>query len=138
MRTNLVRWIDDDFFAPLWNEAWKAKSVAQYAPPVDIEEHANHFFVSLDTPGVKREEFQVRVENNRLIVSGERKVERDTDKGQTRMFERAFGKFERSFELGTDVDASKIEASYKDGVLNITVPKAEAVKPKLIEVKPVN
>jgi HSP20 family protein len=138
MRQNLVRWIDDDFFAPLWNEAWKTKSVAHFTPPVDVEEHEDHFFVTLDTPGVKREDIQVRLENNHLIISGERKQETKTEKGSSRMFERAFGKFERSFELGTDVNASKIEAAYKDGVLTITVPKAEAVKPKLIEVKTIN
>ena len=138
MRSNLVRWIDDDFFAPLWNEAWKAKTVTHFVPPVDVQEHESDFFVTLDIPGMNREDIQVRVDNNRLTISGERKLEKSTEKGSHRVYERAFGKFERSFELGTDVDASKIEAAYKDGVLSITVPKAETVKPKLIEVKSVN
>ena len=104
------------------------------AAPADVVETADAIVVRLDLPGHKSDDIQLKVENDVLTVEAERKLtERN---GETfHRSERVFGKSERSFALPAGVDTSRTEASYVDGVLEITLPKREEAKPRTIQVK---
>jgi HSP20 family protein len=103
-------------------------------PPADIHETDNDLVVTADLPGIDPKSIDVRVENNVLSITGERKFEQNQDNGNVHRLERMYGAFARSFTLSMPVDAEKIQASYKDGVLRITLPKAEQAKPKRIAI----
>jgi HSP20 family protein len=106
-----------------------------WAPTVDIEEDKDNFIVSAEIPGMKKDDIKVTVRDNMLAVSGERKYEKETKEKTYHRIERSYGKFSRTIALPAAVDAAKIKASYKDGVLTITLPKPESAKPKQIDVE---
>ena len=105
------------------------------APAVDIFEKGEELVFRAEVPGVNKEDLDVRIEDGVLTLRGERKQESDVAEGNAHLMERSYGSFTRSFALPTTVDAAKIAASYKDGILEITVPKAEAAKAKRVEIK---
>ena len=105
-----------------------------WSPTVDISETEESYEVKAEIPGLKKEDIKLSVEDNVLTLSGERKVEKETEKKNYHRLERAYGKFERSFRLPREVDSESIKASYKNGVLTVQIPKSEAVKPKEIAV----
>jgi HSP20 family protein len=110
-------------------------SFGTWAPPVDIFERQDHLVIRAEVPGVQMEDMDVRIENGVLTLHGERKQETDVNETNAHRLERVYGAFTRSFTLPTTVDATKVAASHKDGVLEVTVPKAETAKPKSIEIK---
>jgi len=110
------------------------KTGKAWAPVVDILESENDLIVRAEIPGVKREDIDVEVTAESLTVSGERKFDEESKDNYLRV-ERAYGPFTRSFSIGIPVQPDKVKAAYKDGVLEIVVPKAETVKPKKIEIK---
>ena len=103
-------------------------------PRVDVSETEDAYVVHADLPGIDRKDISVTLKENVLRIEGEKKRTSEEDKGFYRS-ERAFGRFSRSFRLPSALDADKISASYKEGVLSLTIPKAEVAKPKQIEVK---
>jgi HSP20 family protein len=104
-----------------------------WAPPADIRESADAYLVRMDLPGIDPKNVNVSVHDKRLTVRGERR-EKTEDKSETwHRVERYHGTFERSFELDA-VAADRISASYRDGVLEITIPKSEAAKPREIQI----
>jgi HSP20 family protein len=103
-------------------------------PTLDVYDEKERFLVSIELPGMKKEEINLSFQDGVLTVSGERKHEREGQEGETFRSERYFGKFQRSVNLPASVDAAKISATYKDGVLQIDLPKAEEAKPKQIQV----
>jgi HSP20 family protein len=106
-----------------------------WTPSADIFETENELVLNMDLPGVDPKMVDVRVENNVLTVSGERQFdEKRNQNNNYHRVERSYGSFARSFTLATFVDADKIRASYNSGVLSITLPKAEAAKPKRIQI----
>ena len=106
-----------------------------WVPPVDIYETESHeVVIKAELPDVKREDISVTFENNVLTLKGERKVEQATKHDQFQRQERFYGSFTRSFALPGTVDATKIGASYKDGVLTITLPRRDEAKPRQISV----
>ena len=111
-----------------------ANGTTHWAPAADIYETEDALVVALDLPGVDPNLVDIRVENNVLTIRGERQFEEKQNKDNFHRVERSYGAFARSFTLSTFVDADKIRASYKAGVLNINLPKAEAVKPKRIQI----
>ncbi len=115
----------DDFFP-----------VAQtsFEPRIDVKENEKEFVVRAELPGLSKDDFKLSVENNVLTLEGEKKNEFEEKQDGYFRRERTFGAFRRSFRLTDSVDAKKIKAQYEQGVLNITIPKAEKAKPKLIEV----
>jgi len=116
-----------DFQNEAFNQAW--------VPAVDIYETDGHeVVIKAELPDVKKEDINVTFENNVLTLSGERKQEETTKREQYQRVERHFGSFSRSFTLPATVDASRIAASYKDGVLTIRLPRREEAKPKQISV----
>ena len=106
-----------------------------WAPPVDIFEKNDLLVIRAEIPGVQKEDMDVRIENGVLTLHGERKQEIDVREENAHRLERVYGTFTRSFMLPTTVDATKVTATYKDGVLEVSVPKAETAKPKQIEIQ---
>jgi HSP20 family protein len=106
-----------------------------FALPVNVAESENAFEVSVDLPGFKADEVNVELHDGVLNITGERRHESQEEGKTWHRVERRYGQFQRSVNLGHDVDANKVQAHYKDGVLNVTVPKSEASKPKKISVK---
>ena len=110
-------------------------SEAAWHPRVDVSEAEDGFTVHAELPGVSREDVKVRLEDGVLTIEGEkRNASEEKEKGACRT-ERTYGRFHRSFKLSSEVDADKISAVHKDGVLTLSLPKAEAARPKEIEVK---
>lgn len=106
-----------------------------WAPPVDIYETAEHEVVlKAELPEMKREDINVTFENNVLTLKGERKVTDEVSNDRFQRLERFYGSFSRSFTLPSTVDASRISATYKDGVLTVRLPQREESKPKQIAV----
>ncbi len=111
-------------------------SFADWAPSVDIEEADDKYLIKADLPGVDKKDIDVKLENGVLSIRGEKQTETETGKGTKRhRTERFHGSFARSFTLPDAVKADEVDASYKDGVLTLHIPKAEAAKPKSIEIK---
>lgn len=103
-------------------------SFGEWAPAVDIEETPKEYLIKADLPEVKKEDVKVEFEDGVLTVEGERKLEKE-EKGRTfHKVEREFGKFVRRFALPTEVDADHLSAEFKDGVLNVHLPKTPNVK----------
>jgi HSP20 family protein len=108
---------------------------AAWNPAVDIQETDNEFVLKADLPDVKKDDVRVALENGVLTVEGERNREKEEKGKRFHRVERAYGKFVRHFTLPTEVDTPNVKAEFKDGVLNVHLPKAAEVKPKAIEVK---
>ncbi|MBF0570916.1 MAG: Hsp20/alpha crystallin family protein [Candidatus Omnitrophica bacterium] len=98
-------------------------------------EEKEQYILKADLPGIKKEDIKVSVENGVLTIEGERKTEAEHKDKHIHRFERSYGRFVRTLNLGTSVDQSKIRANYKDGVLELVVPKSEAAKPKAIDIQ---
>jgi HSP20 family protein len=114
---------------------WDRESFSGWHPPVDIYEDKDGVVLKAELPGMKKEDIDVRVENNVLTMNGQRKREQEVKEDGYFRSERAYGSFSRSFSLPTTVDVKKINASYKEGVLTVQLPKLEEAKPKQIDVK---
>ena len=107
---------------------------AEWMPLTDIYEDKDNYKMTLDLPGIKKEDVKMTYANGQLTISGERKQDKVTD-GHHHRVERIFGKFYRTFTLPQQIQEDKINAEYKDGQLTITIPKAEEAKPKELEIK---
>jgi HSP20 family protein len=121
---NLQDELDRLFETPM--QAW--------APALDVHEDKDQFTVNLELPGLKREDINVHLEDGTLVISGERKVETVAEGTEVHRRERYYGKFSRALTLPTAVAADKVKAAYRDGILTVTLPKAEEAKPKQIDV----
>jgi len=121
---NLQDELDRLFETPL--QAW--------TPALDVHEDKDQFTVSLELPGLKREDINVHLEGGALVISGERKEETVNEETEVHRRERFYGKFSRALTLPVAVAADQVKATYKDGILTVTVPKAEEAKPKQIDV----
>ncbi len=108
-----------------------------WAPAVDIMDEKDQIKVKADLPGLKKEDIEVNVENDVLTIKGEKKEEKETKEKDYIRSERYYGAFHRAFTLPASVDAAKVNASYKEGVLEISLPKKEGAKAKQnkIEIK---
>ena len=105
-----------------------------FVPPVDIYEDQQGIQLKLEVPGIDEKDLDIKVENNILTVSGERKFEKEQKEENFHRIERRYGSFTRSFTLPNTVDAEKISADYSNGVLSIQLAKREEAKPKQIKV----
>lgn len=108
---------------------------AMWSPSVDIYEQADAIFIEADLPGLTKEDVSVLLESGVLTLRGERKLHRQEQHGTYHCVERAYGSFVRNFTIPSTVQADKIEAEFKDGVLRIRLPKQEQTKSKQIDVK---
>jgi HSP20 family protein len=105
-----------------------------WMPPVDIYETDDAFVLKAELPGFSKDDVNIEMQGNRLILRGERKRETEAKEEQYHRVERAYGRFERAFTLPPTVDAEKVQATFKDGVLGLRLPKSEAAKPKRIAI----
>ena len=111
-------------------------NVASHLPFANLAQKKNgDFHVEIDMPGIKKEDIDVRIDNNILTVSGERKMKKEVKKKDYYHMESSFGRIERSFSLPKGIDKDKINAQYKDGRLVIDLEREKSLRPKAIEVK---
>ena len=150
MRTALTRWnpagdMTRDRFSRMFEEAFnemlrpygdtEGVSSRAWIPAVDIREDAEGLTLLVDLPGMTKDEVQITVENSILTIAGERKFQADEKRNDTyHRLERQYGAFSRSFTLAPTVRADKVEASFRDGVLSIHLPKQEESKPRRISI----
>jgi HSP20 family protein len=128
--------IDRLFEAPFGGWLAPAREMLEaWGPVVDVYEDKNNVVVKVEIPGMKKEEIEVYMDAGLLNIAGERKEEIEHKGAERHRSERYFGRFHRSFSLPTLVEAKKIEAHYKDGVLTVTCPKTEEAKRKEVEIK---
>jgi HSP20 family protein len=112
-----------------------ATTEAIWSPLVDIHETPDSFLLMAEVPGVKQEDIQVIVEGDTLVLKGDRKRETEVKEDEYHRIERSYGHFERSILLPSVVDPERVKATYRDGVLEIQLPKKEEAKPKAIKVE---
>src|SRR5271169_1647905 len=109
-------------------------TTSSFAPAVDVYEDEHNFTLKIEVPGVDEKDINVRIENNTLIVHGERKFEKEEKEENYRRVERQYGSFTRSFTLPNSVDPGQVSAHYDKGVLKINLAKKAEAKPKQIKV----
>jgi HSP20 family protein len=109
-------------------------TLTAWAPAVDVYETENELVIKADLPDVAEKDLDVRVENHMLTIHGERKFEQEVKEEKYLRMERSYGSFSRSFSLPNSVSTEAIKAEYKDGVLNITLPKRAESKPKQVKI----
>lgn len=126
--------IDRLFDAPLAELGSSTNLLSGWAPALDVFEDKNNFTVKTELPGMKKEDIEVSFHEGTLSISGERKSESKHEDEEVCRSERYFGRFQRTVTLPSAVAADKVKATYKDGVLTITLPKTEEAKPKQIDV----
>ena len=107
---------------------------SEWRPPVDIFEFGDVFVLKLEIPEVDKESIDIKINDNELTIRGERKLEAGVEPDNYHRMERGYGTFTRSFSLTKSIDASRIKAAIKDGILRIELPKKEEVKPKQIKI----
>src|SRR6476619_1711762 len=120
---------------PTGNGGKEALTVAQWSPLVDITEDGKEYLIKAELPDMKKEDVRLTVENGVIAISGERKFEKEEKGRQYHRIERAYGSFVRSFSLSEDADGSNVTAKFKDGVLQVHLPKSVKAKQKTVEIK---
>ncbi len=108
---------------------------AVWMPLTDISEDNDNFYFKADLPGIKKEDVKISYADGAISISGERSQEKETKDKKFHRIERSYGKYYRSFNIPTEIKEDKIKAEFKDGQLTITIPKADEVKPKEIDIK---
>lgn len=131
LHNQLSRYFDETL--PRFEPADEALASGTWNPPVDISETADKIVLSIEIPGVKQEDLDIRFEERTLTLKGERKFEKIEGRNYHRV-ERLYGTFVRTFALPRTVDAEAITATYREGVLEIEMPKREEAKPKQIRI----
>lgn len=122
---NVLRNLDNSFF----------DSELSWSPKVNVAKKDDRYVVTVELPGVSKEDIDIDIKDDTLTIRGEKKVENKGEKKNYIRVERSYGKFERSFYLSDDVDKNSIKAAYKDGVLKIELKKKEEAKPKQINIE---
>jgi HSP20 family protein len=117
------------------DKARGAITAAAWAPAVDIKEEDGAYVLHADLPGVDPKDIELNMENGRLTLRGERRLENPEENGNYRHIERVFGTFDRQFMLPDTADSEHISAKYTNGVLEVRIPKQEKVRPRRIEVR---
>jgi HSP20 family protein len=133
------RWGDD--FDSLFENFLRPMGMVEEAvnegltPRLDVVEHDNEFVLQAEMPGIKKDDIEITLENGVLTISGESKSEKEVREGERVVRqERRYGKYVRSLRLGKEIDEKNVKANYKDGILELVLPKSEEVKPKKISV----
>ena len=120
----------DETLSRIWKEEGVVRGV--WSPPVDVAERENELILKVDLPEMSQSEIDIRVEENTLIIQGERKFVKEIPDENYVQIERPYGSFHRTFTLSRRIDQESIRASYKDGVLRIVLPKREVAGPQKI------
>jgi len=137
---SLDRWshLRDDlnslFEAPFWSSFGRSGQLFNgWSPALDLYQNNDNVVAVVELPGMRKEDIEISLHDGTLTISGERKKESSNGESSERS-ERYVGRFRRSISLPVRVDASKVSATYRDGILTVTLPKAEEAKPKQIQV----
>ncbi|MFL6542853.1 MAG: Hsp20/alpha crystallin family protein [Chthoniobacterales bacterium] len=126
--------LDSLFEMPLWSGFGRQSQLfSAWTPALDVYQNNDNVVAMIELAGMKKEDIEISLHDGMLTISGERKGESAQDDKAERS-ERFIGKFRRSITLPTRIDANKVSANYKDGILTVTLPKAEEAKPKQIQV----
>ena len=131
---NRLNSIFNDFAYPTGEVRNESLTSGEFVPPVDIYEDANRLVLRVEVPGIAQDDLQINVENQTLLIRGERKFGKDEKEENFHRVERRYGSFVRSFTLPTTIETDSAQASYENGVLSITMPKKEAAKPKQLKI----
>ena len=132
--SNLRDELNSFFDRPFWSGFGRAGQLfTGWSPALDLYESGDHLIAAVELPGMRKEDIDISLHDGTLTISGERKRE-STNGEKAQRAERYVGTFRRSIALPTRVDASKVDATYQDGILKVTLPKAEEAKPKQIQV----
>ena len=140
----LVKWnparnlfnINSDLMDQFFNTNWlNNRSESDWVPAVDIEEDDNGYKFFVELPGMEKDDVKISLHDDILTIKGEKKFEKKDESKNYHCYERRYGTFERAFRLNSEVIVDKIDATFKNGVLQVSLPKAEIAKPKEIEVK---
>jgi HSP20 family protein len=143
--TGLTRWetdmdrMMDDFFGrrmrAWWPERWLGRETEVTAPSVDVYEEKDDIIVKAELPGMDKNDIEVNISDSQLTLKGEKKKEEKVEEENYYRCERSYGAFFRTLELPSTVQADKIKASFKNGVLEVRLPKTEEAKSKEIKIK---
>lgn len=118
------------FFAPAWMPHFKFPELADVSTSVDMFEEGDNLVIKAELPGMKKEDINVDLKDGVITISGQKKSEEKTERKDFHRIERSFGSFTRRLQLPVEIKADKVQASFKDGVLEIKMPKTEAAKQK--------
>jgi HSP20 family protein len=133
---SLIRWDPLRELNKMMGARWDLpSSTTGWNPAVDIFETENEVVIKAELPGMEAKDIDIRLENNVLTLKGERHFSAETKEENYHRVEREYGTFSRSFSLPSAVKEDKIKADYKDGMLKVTLPKKEEVKPKAIKIE---
>ena len=131
---NLREELNSFFELPFWSSfARPGQLFTGWSPALDLYQSNDNIVAVVELPGMRREDIEISLHDGALTISGERKRE-SAGNGKAERTERYVGTFRRSIALPTNVDANKVNATYRDGILTVTLPKAEEAKPKQIQV----
>jgi HSP20 family protein len=130
----MERWFEDffrrPFFGPSWWPRLRTPEFEEISPSIDLFTEGDDVVVKAELPGMKKEDIDVSVTDNTITVSGEKKKEEKVEKKDYYRLERSYGSFSRSFSLPAEVQTEKVTAKFKDGILEIRIPKTEEAKKK--------
>ncbi len=132
---NRLNSIFNDFAAPNSELQTESLTAGSFVPPVDIYEDGNRLAIKLEVPGIAQEALQIHLENQTLTVKGERSLQQDEKQENFHRIERRYGSFVRSFTLPATIDTESAKAKYENGVLEISLQKKEAAKPKQLKIE---
>lgn len=132
MQSRLNRLVGDEGLRAIGGEA---TAFSEWAPAVDVEETDKEYLIKADLPEVKKDDVKVEFLDGVLSIEGERRQEKEEKGKKFHKIEREYGKFVRRFSLPSEIDAAKVSAEFKEGVLNVHLPKSPMARPKAVEVK---
>ena len=133
--SNLRDDLNSFFELPFWSSFGRGGQLfTGWSPALDLYQNNDNVVAVIELPGMRKEEIEISLHDGMLTISGERKRESSSNGDNAERTERYIGAFRRSIALPTRVDANKVSATYRDGILTVTLPKAEEVKPKQIQV----
>jgi HSP20 family protein len=133
--SNLRDDLNSFFELPFWSSFGRAGQLfTGWSPALDLYQSNDNVIAVVELPGMRKEDIEISLHDGTLTISGERKRERSSNGEKAERTERYIGRFRRTIALPTRVDASKVGATYRDGIVTVTLPKAEEVKPKQIQV----
>lgn len=136
---DIDKWIDESFLRPLapfsLRRLVREAATEEVMPAIDIFEDNGNIVLKAELPGIKKEDIDVTLADGAITISGEKKKEEEVKQKDYYKWERSYGSFVRSFTLPAEVQADKITSVFKDGILEVKMPKSEAAKSKEIKVK---
>jgi len=133
LRQEVNRLFDDFLTSDFFGEPFQG--IAEWQPALDLAETDDAVVVKAELPGIKSDDVEVLLQDDVLTIKGEKKEEKEEKTKNVHHVERAYGAFQRSFRLPATIQGDKVDATFKNGVLTVTLPKAEEAKPKAVKIK---